>query len=325
MKNQQPDPNPPDFRPVPPPSWLTYFALTGISIILILIAFSIGNPDWPGFLINLASGIITAMMFLIIIDRKFRVNEFSSFQIRTSTLATQIASILSPDVADTVGYAKIFSNQIHKIRPSFYVERPEFENLLDKYPNGFFIYGVGGIGKTTLVQTIAIRCSEQLVINPNRKMIPVLIPVRNWHTGNIIEQINKEIDKFYPVRKKVLQNWIRNKPMLLIFDGLDEHPNPEIVIMEIETLRKLAKNLTIIVTSRTVSKQSELEKVNLPGLTEQETKKQIELIGSSLHDLTSVIDRIYDMTKGHPLANSLAANLIKTESSTTTNLNENDG
>ncbi len=323
MKNQQPDPNPPDYRAVPPPSWLTYFVLTVISIILILIAFSISSPDWPGFLINLASGIISAIMFLIIIDRKFRVDEFSSLQIRTSTFTTQIASIFSANVADTVGYAKVFSNQIHKIRPPYYVERPEFENLLGKYPDGFFIYGVGGIGKTTLVQTIAVKCSEQLIIKPNGKMIPVLIPVRNWRSGNIVEQIYKEIEKFYPVRTKVLQNWIRNKPMLLIFDGLDEHPSPETVIMEIETLRKLSKNLTVIVTSRTISKQSELDKVGLSGLTDQETKKQIELIGSSLDDLSSVIERIHNMTQGNPLANSLAANLLKKANSSKTNINEN--
>lgn len=311
MYNQQPDPNPPDFRPTPPPSWLTYFVLTIISITLVYIAFSINAPDWPSFLINLASGIITAIMFLIIIERKFRVDEFSRLQIRASTFTTKIASIFSVDVADTVGYAKVFSNQIHRIRPSYFVERPEFENLLEKYPDGFFVYGVGGVGKTTLVQTIAEKCSEQLVINPKGKMVPVLIPVRNWHSGNIIEQIYNEIDKFYPVRTEILQNWIRNKPMLLIFDGLDENPDPETVIMEIETLRKLAKNLTIVVTSRTISKQSELAKVELPGFTEQETKRQIELIGNSPDDLDEIIEKLYQMTQGHPLANTLVANLAK--------------
>ena len=292
MSGQQPNPSPPDFRPIPPPSWLTYFALTIISIILIYIAFSVNTPDWSGLLINLATGIITAIMFLIIIDRKFRVNEFSAIQIKTSTLATQLAAIFSADIADTVGYAKVFSNQIRKIRPLYYVERPEFENLLEILPNGFFITGVPLVGKTTLAQTIAIKYSEQLIVNPKGKMIPVFIPVSNWQSGNIVEQIYKEIDKFYPVRKKVLQNWLRSKPLLLIFEGLDEHANPDIVMMEIETLRKLATNLVVIVTSRFENKNTELPKVVLSGFSEQETKRQIELMTNSPEALYESIEKM---------------------------------
>jgi hypothetical protein len=309
MSNQQPDPSPPDFRPTPPPSWITYFILAAISIGLIFIAFSIGAPDWAGLLVNLGSGIITTIIFLIIIDRKFRVNEFATLQVKTSTFTTQVASIFSADVADTVGYAKVFSNQIQKIRPVHYVERPDLENLLEKFPNGFFMTGLGGVGKTTLAQTIAIKHSEQLIIKPKGKMIPVLIPVKNWRSGNIVEQIYKEIDKFYPVRTKVLQKWIRNKPMLLIFDGLDEHPSPDTVMMEIETLRKLATNFIIVITSRSISKNSELPKVALDGFTEQETKRQLELITGST-EFNNIVENLHQMTGGYPLANTLLANYL---------------
>lgn len=289
MSNQQPDPSPPDFRPALPPSWLTYLFLTSISIALIFIAFSTGTSDWSGLLVNLASGIITAIMFLIIIDRKFRINEFSALQIKTSTFTTKFAAIFSADISDTVVYAKVFANQIQKIRPSPYIERPELENLIEKYPNGFFLKGEAGTGKTTSVQTIAIKYSEKLVINPKGKLIPVIIPVRNWHSGNIVEQIYKEIDKYYPVRTKVLRNWFKSKPMLLIFDGLDEHTNPDIAMMEIETLRKLANNLVVIVTSRSLHKYSTLPLVVLSGLTEEETKGQIESIGS----YTEAVDKMF--------------------------------
>lgn len=314
MNNQQPDPSPPDFRPVLPPSWLTYFFLAVMSIIFLIPAFFISNPVGSGFLVNLASGIITTIMFLIVIDRKFRVNEFYDLQIRTSTFTTRIASVFSADISDTVGYAKVFANQIQKIRPSYYVERPELENLLEKFPNGFFLSGVGGMGKTTLVQTIAINHSAKLIINPKKKMIPVIIPVRNWISGNIVEQVYKEIDKFYPVRTKVLRNWLRSKPMLLIFDGLDEHTNPDSVMMEIETLRKLANNLVVIVTSRSVAQNSELPIVVLEGFTEAESKRQIESIGSSPEALAEVIGEFHRMTQGNPLAIILAANLAKKNS-----------
>lgn len=299
MKNQQPNPSPPDFRPAPPPSWLTYFVLTAISVILIFIAFSIGTPDWSALLVNLATGIITAIMFLIIIDRKFRVNEFSALQVKTSTFATQLAAIFSADISDTVGYAKVFANQIQKIRPENYIERPELENLLEKFPTGFFLNGAGGTGKTTLIQTIAVKYSKDLVINPKRKMIPVIIPVRNWYSGNIIEQVYKEIDKFYPVRTKVLQNWLRSKSLLLIFDGLDEHANPDIIMMEIETLRKLAKNLVVIVTSRSLPKNSELPLVELSGFTEEETKGQIESIGNTTEALNRVMESFNRMAQAY--------------------------
>jgi hypothetical protein len=308
--NQQPDPSPPEFRPAQPPSWLTYVFLAAISTALISVAFSLGAPDWSGLLINLASGILTAILLLIIIDRRFRTNEFSALQVRTSTFTTQVASVFSPNIADTVGYAKVLANQLGKIRPSYYVERPALENLLDKHPGGFLVHGVAGIGKTTLVQTIALKYAKNLAVNPKGKLIPVLIPVRNWRIGNIVEQIYKEIDKFYPVRTKVLRDWLRNKPMLLIFDGLDEHSNPETVMMEIETLRKLASNFVVIATSRTMRlpNNSQLTQVNLMGFTVEESKRQIDLIGSSPESLARVIHQI---SQGNPLIGALAAQLAK--------------
>jgi len=307
---QQPDPSPPETRPAPPPSLLTYLALMAMAVILIVVAFVMKGPDWPGLLINFASGIITAIMFLIIIDRRIRAGEITSFQNRTSTFTTRVASVVSANIADTIGYARVFAYQVRKIRPEYYVERPEFENLLDEYPNGFLLYGLAGIGKSTLVQAIAAKQAEKLIINPKGKPIPVLIPVRHWRKGNIIEQIQTEIDKYYPVRAKVLRDWLRNKPVLAIFDGLDEHEQPITIMNEIETLRKLAPNFAVIVTSRSlrIPENTSLPRVELTGFTEEQTRKQLELLGSSAEELAGKIQGLFD---GNPLLGSLAAQVAK--------------
>jgi hypothetical protein len=290
MSNRQPDPSPPEFRPTQPPSWLVYLLLTAISIAFIKIAFSIGSPDWSGLLINLAAGIITTIMFLIIIDRKFRKNEFSEFRVKSTIFTTQLISLFSADIADTVGYAKVFTKQIQTIRPTNYIERSEIDNLLEKYPNGYYLTGEPGSGKTTSIQNVALNISEKIIINPKGKKIPVIIPVRNWRSGNIVEQVYKEIEKYYPVRQRVIQKWLKRKPMLLIFDGLDEHSNPDIVMIEIETLRKLANNITVIVTSRSLQQNTDLPIMTLSVLPENETTTNIVPISN----LTETIDRLFN-------------------------------
>jgi hypothetical protein len=311
MNNQQPDLSPPEVKPSPPPSWKTYIWLMVISIGLILLTFILSEPDWPALMINLASGIITTVILIIIIDKHFRRDEVYFFLSNSSNRVIKFFSFFSDNLTDILAYAKILENQILAIRPSNYIETYMDEIDLEDFPYGFILIGQAGIGKTTFIQHIAWKYSEQLSINPIKSPIPVIIPVSKWRSGNIVEQIYINIHKFYPVRMKVFQNWIRRKPMLLMFDGIDEYQNPKEILDEIESLQKVMTNIKVIVTSRLSIQASVLPTVVMPFLAKQQTEKQLDLVLGSLKNNHDILELFFQMTNGHALTNVLLATIIK--------------
>src|SRR5262249_36096882 len=80
-KKRQPDPEPRGDLPIiPEPSLSLYFVLCFVSFILVVVAFS-AKQDWPGLAINLASGIVTAVIILIVVDRRLRANELRAIEV----------------------------------------------------------------------------------------------------------------------------------------------------------------------------------------------------------------------------------------------------
>ena len=93
--------------PTPAPSLLLYFVLIALAVVFIAIAFSMGKPDWPGLLINLAAGFIGAVIILIFVDRRLRAGEIQAVQDYALTLSARFASIFSNEIRTTISYATI--------------------------------------------------------------------------------------------------------------------------------------------------------------------------------------------------------------------------
>lgn len=310
LHSKQPDPKPPDFlQPEPPSLWL-YFVFILSAIVLVWLAFIINGADWAALLLNFATELLGALVVLMIIERRFRKAEIMAFRKYTSDFPYQILSLASPNVSDALGYSKVFANQVRAVKPEHYVSRQQFENIANEYGDGFLITGMAGIGKTTLVQNIASTEADEVVKRPLKGKIPVYIRLHDWRDGNIIQEIQRQILSYYPVRAKVMGKWLRKRKMLVIFDGLDEHQNPEMVINEIETLRQLAPNIQVCVTSRehTVPAKTVLPKIILDTFTMEETYEQIQKLGMSRKDYAEQIQRI---SKGHPLASAIATGIAK--------------
>src|SRR5258708_28563990 len=114
-QDRQPDPEPPSITPIAAPSLSLYFTLVAASIVLIVIAFGIAKPDWPGLLINLASGLIGAVIILIFVDQRLRASEIQTIQDYATTTSVRLASMFSSDVRTTISYASVFSLPLCKI------------------------------------------------------------------------------------------------------------------------------------------------------------------------------------------------------------------
>lgn len=72
-KTRQPDAIPEHPVPLPPSLWM-YSVLLLIAVILVCLAFR-EKADWPGLFVNLASGIIGAVIVLVFVEQRLRASE----------------------------------------------------------------------------------------------------------------------------------------------------------------------------------------------------------------------------------------------------------
>jgi len=101
------------------------------------------------------------------------------------TSSVRFASLFSPEIRDAVSYAKALNVELERIRPKPYFERDELEGLVEKHPSGFLLYGDPGCGKTTLLQSIALRQTKKAIQQPRNGRIPIFFPSRYLKNGDI--------------------------------------------------------------------------------------------------------------------------------------------
>jgi NACHT domain len=282
-QERQPDPQPPSV-PATAPSLSLYFMLVIISITMIAIAFSIDKPDWPGLLVNLASGLIGAVIILVIVDRRLRASEIQTIQDYATTSSVRFISIFSGEVRATILYATVLSRELYNIRPQPYLVRPSVEGLLDEYSQGFILYGEPGSGKSTLVQAIATRQAEEALRRPKKEQIPIFFRVAQWTEGNLSQQLWGEVSRFSRVPRRIFDGWLAKGRALIILDGIDEwtfEQPEEMVFREIVAFKALYPETALIVTSRDrflyewteAFNNLRLPKVKLPEPTTEELRR----------------------------------------------------
>lgn len=278
---RQPDPQPPDVIPAQAPSLFLYLVLLIIASFLILLAFNVKQPDWAGILVNLSTEIIGAIVILVIVDRRLRRSELRAIREYAETSSVWFASLFSREISTAISYSKVFGLQLRKIQPKPYIERPALETLLDKYTQGFLLYGDAGSGKSTLLQRIAAKQAKSVIRHPRRERIPILFPMRLWSNGNLLEQVWQEMCRYSPVKRHMFDRWLASGRALVIFDGLNESLKPELALREIEDLRNRYPNISLIVSFRAfllagvpaVLGYLDLPKIEMPDMTKEEAEK----------------------------------------------------
>lgn len=282
---KQPNPVPPPIPVMEAPSLLLYVGLLTIAVILVWLAFKIGESDWPGLFINLASGIIGAVLILILVDRRLRVNEVRMLRDYAETTSVRIVSIFSYDIRSAIQYAQVFQKQLHEIQLEFYISIPAAEAITDQNPEGFFLIGMPGSGKSTLLQKISIDSTKRVVQQPKEAPIPVFLPAAYVGDGNLDELAWKEMRKYYLIKRKLFDKWLSAGRLTIFVDGIDECINPKNLLNEIAVFKINFPEVVIVLSSRnllltTLSKEIErigLPIVEMPSLTEEEMNRFISM------------------------------------------------
>jgi hypothetical protein len=100
-------------------------------------------------------------------------------------------------------------------------ERPEVNQRL-------LILGEPGAGKTTLLRALAARLLERAEQNTTAPM-PILLNLASWQAPqqpmeSMEDWLVRQLKSQYSVNRPLAQNWLRNRQLLPLLDGLDELP-----------------------------------------------------------------------------------------------------
>lgn len=284
---RQPDPEPP--APVKrEPSLLLYFVLLAAAGFLVAGSFFIQEPNWAGLSANLATEIVGAVIILILVERRLRSSELRTIREQAESYSIQIATVFSPEIRDTVNYTKALNAELQRIRPTPYIDRREFENLLKTYQEGLLLHGEPGIGKSTLLQTMSIRQTERLLRSPKSERIPILFPMRQWTDDDASDQLWKQVRQYSELSWKRFVQWLERGRLIVIFDGLNECSHVDHAVKEIQNFMERYPDTMVIVSVRTVAldrieQELSLTTVEVPGLSQEEAQRFLHLSRQANH------------------------------------------
>lgn len=216
-KQRQPDVLP-RFEP-PNPSLGMYFLLTAIAGTMLAASF-VMRPDWPGLLENVATSILTAVLLLILVDRRLRESDVHRLKHFPHALRAHASLMLSSEHRQLVQYAKAY---LAALRPyvTAKVETQQLKYIEAAADKSFVLLGATGSGKTTLLQMLAAQRARGFVAGHDK--LPVIYPLVTWQSARPLEAaILEHVNGFAPVRWRSLNRLLKTGQLVLILDGIDD-------------------------------------------------------------------------------------------------------
>jgi hypothetical protein len=305
MFQRTPDPQPPSQPVQDEPSLSIYAGLLITATLLIGFAFILkSNSSVEGLLLNLGTELLGAVIILVIVERRLRNEDILAIR--------DLAFLFTQDSRIAFRYATVLEQQILNTEP---ISRPEFDNLLHRHPKGFVLYGVGGSGKSTLVQKLTVNQCAKVKILPRTEKIPIFVLIRAWDMeAPLYEYIRSVAQEYYVIKDKFFNKWLNNGRLMIVFDGLDECKNTRFVLNAIENFCKSYSGNSIIVASRNREEVCGLPVIDISkGMNIRESmalflsklsQDSTEAIGEEL------LSQLAEKLAGHPLLISIVIQFI---------------
>lgn len=248
----QPPAQPPPLPAVEPPSLLLYAALLGVGGGLVNMGLWTSSDRWSGLWLNLATELIGAVIILIIVERRLRAAELTVLGRVGEGVARRLLFVFSREARQLVSYATVLTDRVTAISIRPYMDRGAVEEqiLEESAQGGVLVIGSGGVGKTTLLHQLAVLAAAELIDQPRRAAVPVLLPLRFWQGEELERLILRSVNRYARVSAHYLRNALREGRVLCLFDGFDEISRPEGAVQAIAKLRAAYPAVRIVATTR---------------------------------------------------------------------------
>jgi len=280
---RQPDPTPAPHIASPTPSLLLYSGLLVFAAILLLLAVRLTSGNTSGFLLNLATEIIGAVIILILVERRFKASELSFIQGIPGTTSSFVSNLVSGRTKEIKAYVVVLSTRVRLASLHVYLSRPRIEaELLEKRSEGVILIGDYGMGKTTLLHQLILSQSVEVLKRPRTALVPVIVPVIRCEKGDTVEVVLRDtLQSYYPVKDRTFRHLLKCGRLMCIFDGLDESMDSTAIIERLKGFRRRFPDNVLFISSRPLSPHVfeglGLERVEIPPLNEDEIHTVLEL------------------------------------------------
>jgi len=236
LLDRQGNPEPPAQPVAPAPSLWLYVVMSLAAIGLLVTALTAGGENWPSFCLNLGSDIIGAILILIIVEHRLRQDELQVLRRFPLTMRLSIIMALFPDARHAVGFVRVLMGQMERVAKPYLESRQNLEEAIAaKLPDGVVLIGGTGTGKTTLIHRIVRKQVIEVMREPRKARIPILVACQRWIDGDAESVLLKTMRSFYPVPAGIFQRFLRRDRLLCIFDSVDE------ALLPLERLQAIAK------------------------------------------------------------------------------------
>jgi hypothetical protein len=239
----------PEQAPAPTPSLWLYTLLTLAGSLMLVMALQNGAKI-ADILVNLGTGLLAAVVILILVDRRLRRSELAAIRGIPHSLKVQLF-LLNPFERQIYRYTEAFlASALPRLKNV--TARPELDTPERLIDTGLLLLGNPGAGKTTWLQSIAAQRADLFIRNPKEKKSPILFPMRSWLPDRtLVEVLHEHMARFARIKMRTFRRGMSKGRFLLILDGVDEATIPYYVLSsEFEDLRKRFPNTPLTISSR---------------------------------------------------------------------------